>query len=437
MLGAAAATVVGLAMVCFSISMAHIFYRSKRKRWQTVLAWALCSVAAAVLGELLRPAIGNRSGQFTGFLAVFVYLYLFDVPVKQRFFTYFMVDTCMYLTTLAARYTALLVYGFLPVFNPRLAFVVLYFLLTLAVVFLFFKYLRAPIVERLVQFGEHLGTLTAFACIGYVTLLLLFDAWKIRDGLPPGEYAVMLLYVALLVCGYLLSFVTMATVRDNALAQAQVRELTAQARQAEQHYVTLAGHIQEVRQMQHDSRHHLRVLSGYVHSGAYDGLEEYLDTLIERSPDAGEVFYCANYTANILLDFYAEHARSDGVAFRCDAQIPANLTCSPVDICAVLGNALQNALDACARQGPDQERYISLLARIVAGNLTLELTNSYDGVVREARGQFITRKTGAGHGLGMASIRHVAEKYHGYCAVTHTEREFTLRVVLALNSKPE
>lgn len=432
MLGVAAATVVGLAMICFSISMAHIFYQSRRKRWQTVLAWALYALVSVPLGELLRPVVGNCSGQFTGFLAIFAYLYLFDVPVKQRFFTYFMVDTAMYLTALLARYTVVLLHGFWPVFNPRIAFVILYFLLTGTVVFLFFRYLRTPIVERLAQFGSHLGTLTAFACMGYIVLLLLFDAWEIIDSLPLLAYIVMLLYVAVLGCGYYLSFVTMAAVWDNALAQVRVEELTAQARQAEQYYITLAGHIQEVRRMQHDSRHHLRVLSGYVRDGAYDRMEDYLSTLIEQSPDVGDFFYCANYTANILLGFYAEQARSNGIEFRCDAQIPAELDCTPVDVCAVLGNALQNALDACALQKSEEQRYISLLARMVGCNLTLEIKNSYDGIAVEQDGRLLTRKDGGGHGLGLSSIQRVAELHHGYCAVSHTGREFILRVVLTL-----
>ena len=184
--------------------------------------------------------------------------------------------------------------------------------------------------------------------------------------------------------------------------------------------------------MQHDSRHHLRVLSGYARDGAYDRLEAYLSTLIEQSPDMGDVFYCANYTANIQLGFYAEQAKGEGVSFQCDAQIPADLCVAPVDVCAVLGNALQNALDACALQNPGETRYISLLARMVGHNLTLELKNSYDGVAVEEDGVYLTRKDGSGHGLGLSSIQRVAELYHGYCNLSHTGREFILRVVLAL-----
>ena len=430
MLGVAAASIVGLAMICFSIGMAHIFYRSRRKRWQTILAWGACTLVSTVAGELLRPAMGNCSGQFTGFLAVFVYLCLFDVPVKQRLFTYFFVDTSMYATAVLARYTVLLVHGFFPGFDPKAPFVVVYFVLTAACVFVFFRFLRDPVVTRLAQFGTHMGSLTAFACVGYVLLLVLFDAWAVRRSVPPMEWLALVLYMGLLGCGYYLSFFTMTAVRDAAVAQAQVRELTAQVRQSERYYATLTGHIQDIRRMQHDSRHHLRVLDGYAREGAYAQLRAYLATLIQQVPDTGELVCCANHTANILLGFYREQARGGGIGFRCDAQIPAELDCSPVDLCAVLGNALQNALDACQRQDPSSERYISLLARMVGSNLTLELKNSYDGLVVEGEDGLLSRKEEPGHGLGLGSIRRVAEQYHGFCAVTRTAEEFVLRVVL-------
>ena len=98
----------------------------------------------------------------------------------------------------------------------------------------------------------------------------------------------------------------------------------------------------------------------------------------------------------------------------------------------MLGNALQNALDACALQKAGERRYISLLARMVGHNLTLEIKNSYDGIAVEKDGRLLTRKDGGGHGLGLSSIQRVAELYHGYCNLSHTGREFILRVVLTL-----
>ena len=68
--------------------------------------------------------------------------------------------------------------------------------------------------------------------------------------------------------------------------------MSADKRQLEQYYAFLAGHIDEVRRMQHDILHHLRVMSGYAQAGDYDRLKEYLDALVEQMPDMDGVYYC-------------------------------------------------------------------------------------------------------------------------------------------------
>lgn len=208
--------------------------------------------------------------------------------------------------------------------------------------------------------------------------------------------------------------------------------MSADKRQLEQYYAALAGHIEEVRRMQHDILHHLRVMSGYAQAGDYDRLKEYLNSLVEQMPDLNGLYYCGDHAANILLRYYGEQARDAGIRFDCDAQIPADLPCAPMDLCTVLGNALQNALEACERHGAGLRRYISLLARLVGHNLIVEIRNSYDGRLNTEGDRLVTLKGEPGHGLGLDSIRHVAKRYHGYCSVSHTGDEFMVKVVLAL-----
>ena len=109
--------------------------------------------------------------------------------------------------------------------------------------------------------------------------------------------------------------------------------MSADKRQLEQYYAFLAGHIDEVRRMQHDILHHLRVMSGYAQAGDYDRLKEYLDALVEQMPDMDGVYYCGDHAANILLKYYGEQARNGGIRFNCDAQIPPDLPGLPW-ICA-------------------------------------------------------------------------------------------------------
>ena len=82
--------------------------------------------------------------------------------------------------------------------------------------------------------------------------------------------------------------------------------MSADKRQLEQYYAFLAGHIDEVRRMQHDILHHLRVMSGYAQAGDYDRLKEYLDALVEQMPDMDGLYYCGDHAANILLKYYGE-----------------------------------------------------------------------------------------------------------------------------------
>lgn len=427
------AVVVGFAMVCFSIGMAHVLCRCGRRRWLAAVIWIVCALAVMAVGILFRLKTGRFPGHFTCFLVVFTYLFLFDVPLWQRIFTCFFVHTAMYLTVALSSYTVMVIHMFFQGFNPYTVFMPCYFFLMAVCAALFLRYLRAPMAERLTQFGAYLRPLTLFAGMGYLLMVRMFGAWRMGKAAGPGEFLNLMLYACLLACGYYLAFFTMTAVKETALTQARVQELTAQVRQSEQYYLTLADHIQDVRRMQHDSRHHLRVLNGYVQDGAYGRLKEYLSELTEQAPDTGRLFYCTNYTANILLVFYTDQAKSADIEFGCDAQIPAGLPCTPMDICTILGNALQNATEACSHQAPGEKRYISLLARVVGENLTLEIKNSYDGVVEEQDGRFLSRKEEPGHGLGLVSIRHVAEKYRGYCMVRWTEREFTLSIVLPLN----
>ena len=101
--------------------------------------------------------------------------------------------------------------------------------------------------------------------------------------------------------------------------------MSADKRQLEQYYAFLAGHIDEVRRMQHDILHHLRVMSGYAQAGDYDRLKEDLDALVEQMPDMDGLYYCGDHAANILLKYYGEQARNGGIRFNCDAQIPPDL----------------------------------------------------------------------------------------------------------------
>ncbi len=140
--------------------------------------------------------------------------------------------------------------------------------------------------------------------------------------------------------------------------------------------------IDEVRRMQHDILHHLRVMSGYAQAGDYDRLKEYLDALVEQMPDMdGGVLLrgpCGQYS---FLKYYGEQARNGGSG---SIATPRFLLTCPVLpwICARCWAMPCRTPWRHANARAVEPDGISLLARLVGHNLIMEIRNSYDGRVK-------------------------------------------------------
>ena len=183
-------------------------------------------------------------------------------------------------------------------------------------------------------------------------------------------------------------------------------------------------------------RHHFRVLEACVRNGETERMHSYLQALLDSTPEADGPEFCANYTAGILLGYYAGKASEAGIRFQCDAQIPSELPIQDSHLSVVLGNALQNALEACQSQPPGDTPFIELLARYRNGFLTLEIRNSFDGrFFYDCQGRLKSRKAERGHGLGLYSVADIAQLYNGYYSAKPEEDVFTLRVVLGAQQK--
>ena len=128
--------------------------------------------------------------------------------------------------------------------------------------------------------------------------------------------------------------------------------------------------------------------------------------------------------------------RAEGIRFRCDAQIPTEISVHDSHLSVVLGNALQNALEACQRLSDKEERFIELLARVRGGFLILEVKNSFDGmVIYDSEGKIKSGKLEDDHGLGLESVADIAGQYHGYYFAGPEGKIFVLRVVLGLTTE--
>lgn len=190
--------------------------------------------------------------------------------------------------------------------------------------------------------------------------------------------------------------------------------------------------MQEIRVKRHDLKHQMLNLLTLLQKGEYEKLESDMKQMAELESLNG--LFVVN-TQNSIIDSFVNNqyavAKEKGIDFRVKTDVPAELPFAGEDLCVILGNALDNAIEACER-GQVSKPWISIKLIYDGANLLMTLENSFDGTIRKnKKGMQISRKANSQqHGSGTYSIQRVVQKYHGYYHVEVMEKEYHLEIIL-------
>ncbi len=190
--------------------------------------------------------------------------------------------------------------------------------------------------------------------------------------------------------------------------------------------------MQEIRVKRHDLKHQMLNLLTLLQKGEYEKLESDMKQMAEL--DSLNGLFVVN-TQNSIIDSFVNNqyavAKEKGIDFRVKTDVPAELPFAGEDLCVILGNALDNAIEACER-GQVSKPWISIKLIYDGANLLMTLENSFDGTIRKnKKGIQISRKANSQqHGIGTYSIQRVVQKYHGYYHVEVMEKEYHLEIIL-------
>jgi len=247
----------------------------------------------------------------------------------------------------------------------------------------------------------------------------------LRIGRVLQVYIVMSIALLFLLFLFNTIFLLMAnSLNKNARLQQENQLLSMQ----QQRYESLKAAIEEARQARHDMRHQLNQISALAEAGDLDNLKAYLAKTVSRIPDL-DMNFCENRAADSVVGYYCALAKREGVPFCAKLDLPQVLPVDEIDLCLVLSNLLENAFEASLRTAPARRR-IKLTAYLHGNSLALiQVENTYDGVIREKGGVFQSSKR-KGDGIGLQSVRHIAEKSGGVNTVTYQDGLFCVKVML-------
>lgn len=204
-----------------------------------------------------------------------------------------------------------------------------------------------------------------------------------------------------------------------------------------EHYKNLAEANYEARRFRHDFKNIQIAIESLLTQEKYEEATDLIRQCshqLDQSVAAKAKFDTGNGIADALLTDKQEKATDYNTTISFDGIIPAE-TLSPTDLCVLLGNSLDNALDACKQMPEDADKTIAVSCNCSSGFLFLTVTNPIDHAV-QIRGNHIatTKENKTLHGFGLYSLHTIVKKYDGKIHLSATEDSFTISIDLCMMS---
>lgn len=193
-------------------------------------------------------------------------------------------------------------------------------------------------------------------------------------------------------------------------------------------------YLEDTSRIRHDFKHSIIAIKTLADDGDIEELKSYLDNYIDTFPSRSPVRYCGNYALNALLCHFEEQAQECGITLR--LRIDADDKTSPLsddELCCIVGNILENAVNASLMLPENNDRRISLSVKAddASGNLYIVAENNFNGKVRCEGGHYYSTTKG-GNGIGLESVLFTAEKHGGTATFYHKGKVFCSDVVIPL-----
>lgn len=186
----------------------------------------------------------------------------------------------------------------------------------------------------------------------------------------------------------------------------------------EQYYAQLREDQNETRAMFHDINKYLRAMRALASEANTEEASQVFEEAQDLVQSLVSVVDVGNTVISVILNDYIAQAEEQNIRFDYDVSVPANLGITAVDAYVIMGNTLDNAIEACSSL-PEEERYIHLQLRVFHDILYYQIENPYSP-------DFLKRDKRKGHGYGLQNVRRCVEKHKGDMTVCNEKGKYVL-----------
>lgn len=195
------------------------------------------------------------------------------------------------------------------------------------------------------------------------------------------------------------------------------------------HYQEVENMYRQMRGWRHDYRNHIQTIKALAENGDMEAVMQYLDGLELDLNTVDTVIKTGNAMADAILNSKISLARSKNIEVHVDAHIPIKLKMSELDLCVILGNLFDNAIEASMKL-PEGGRMIRVYMDMKNTQLYISFTNFTATGKLEKVGRLFRTSKGKGHGFGLIRIDAIVERLGGYLSRNSEEGAFTTEILI-------
>lgn len=195
------------------------------------------------------------------------------------------------------------------------------------------------------------------------------------------------------------------------------------------HYREVENMYRQIRGWRHDYRNHIQMMKVLAANGDMDALKVYLDELDTDLNTVDTVVKTGNPMADAILNSKISLARSRNIPTQVDAHIPVKLKMSELDLCCIIGNLFDNAMEASMAL-PEEKRMIRVYMDMKGTQLYISFTNFTAAKKLSKVGRGFKTSKGEGHGFGLVRMDDIVSRYDGYLSRNSEDGAFTTEILI-------
>ena len=338
---------------------------------------------------------------------------------KEYLFTFGLVATCMYMLLSSASYVAKFFFTENPNYQYLLG-ICIYILFMLIWYFQIRSMLKktvSPFLDK--KCADYWKSVWFIPLLLYVSMMIVLP---LDDSLESFSVLLSRLFISV----SLIIFARVVSSHHRMIMEKQALE--EQLNRSKLHYAEMQSHVEAARKTRHDLKHILNAVRQFIETNDKSGLSDFCDTVEETQLYSGNVPYTGCSAVDGVLYHYIKRSEALDIRFRYKGSF-AHKEISDMDLCVMIGNALENAFEACA--AVEADRFVTLTAEQSGQLLTVMVQNSFDGKIKVVEDTIFSQKSENRIGVGLKTMRAVCEKYGGMMKTEWDENVFTVLMILS------